>query len=94
MKPAQERLKADLDATAFADLRMPLINNWQAREVRTGADAREGLYQQVPNSVLWTDSMRALAAAGVDTWYEVGAGSVLSGLLRTIVPGAKATAFG
>ena len=42
MKPAQERLKADLDATDFRDLAVPLINNWQAREIRTGAEAREG----------------------------------------------------
>ena len=47
MRPAQERLKLDLDATAFADLACPLINNWEAREIRTGAEAREGVYQQV-----------------------------------------------
>jgi len=94
MRPAQQRLKADLDATAFADLRVPLINNFAAREVRSGAEARAGLYEQVPNPVRWTESMEALAAAGVERWYEVGAGSVLSGLLRTIVAGAKCTPFG
>jgi [acyl-carrier-protein] S-malonyltransferase len=94
MKPAQERLKPDLDGTAFADLRVPLINNWQAREIRTGAEAREGLYQQVPNPVRWADSMRLLAASGVERWFEVGAGSVLSGLLRTIVAGASCTPCG
>jgi [acyl-carrier-protein] S-malonyltransferase len=94
MKPAQERLKVDLDAATFSDLSLPLINNWQAREIRTGAEAREGLYQQVPNPVRWTESMQVLAAAGVERWFEVGAGSVLSGLLRTILPGTKATQFG
>jgi len=94
MKPAQERLKSDLDAIAFANPRMPLINNWRAEEVLTGADAREGLYQQVPNSVRWVESMEKLASLGVDRWFEVGAGSVLAGLLRTIVTGAKATSFG
>ena len=84
MKPAQERLKADLDSTTFRDLAMPLINNWQAREVRGGADAREGLYHQVPNPVLWADSMRALSAVGVARCIEVGAGGVLTGLLRNI----------
>jgi [acyl-carrier-protein] S-malonyltransferase len=91
MQPAQQRLRADLDATEFRDLEMPLINNWQAAEVRTGAEAREGLFQQVPNSVRWIKSMERLAANGVDRWYEVGAGSVLAGLLRSIVPGAKVT---
>jgi [acyl-carrier-protein] S-malonyltransferase len=94
MKPAQERLRPDLDATRFADLNVPLINNWQAREIKTGAEAREGLYQQVPNPVRWTDSMQYLAAQSVDRWFEVGAGAVLSGLLRTILTGAKCTPFG
>ena len=84
----------DLDAAAFSDLAVPLINNWQAREIRTGAEAREGLYQQVPNPVRWTESMQALATAGVERWFEVGAGTVLSGLLRTILPGAKCIQFG
>jgi [acyl-carrier-protein] S-malonyltransferase len=94
MKPAQERLRADLDAIEFRDLFVPLINNWQAAEVRTGGEAREGLYQQVPNPVRWVESMERLAASGVDRWFEVGAGSVLTGLLRTIVPGSKCIAFG
>jgi [acyl-carrier-protein] S-malonyltransferase len=94
MQPAQQRLRVDLDATEFRDLEMPLINNWQAVEVRTGTEAREGLYQQVPNSVLWVASMEKLASFGVDRWFEVGAGAVLSGLLRTIVAGAKGISFG
>jgi [acyl-carrier-protein] S-malonyltransferase len=94
MKPAQQRLEADLHTTRFASLRVPLVNNWQAREVRTGEGAREGLYQQVPNPVRWTESIEYLAASGVDRWFEVGAGAVLSGLLRNIVPGAHCTPFG
>src|SRR6202050_803842 len=94
MKPAQERLRADLDATEFRDLACPLIDNWQAREIRTGAEAREGLYQQVPNPVRWAESIGYLAANGVERWFEAGAGAVLSGLLRSIVPGAKCTPFG
>ncbi|MEO8051888.1 MAG: ACP S-malonyltransferase [Acidobacteriota bacterium] len=94
MKPAQEHLKADLDSTTFRDLTVPLINNWQAWEIRTGAEAREGLYQQVPNPVLWADSMRALAAAGVTRCIEVGAGGVLTGLLRNIDPALAGLKFG
>ena len=86
MKPAQERLRTDLDATEFRDLACPLVNNWQAREIRTGADAREGLYRQVPNPVRWVDSVRCLASLGVTRAWEVGAGSVLAGLVRSIEP--------
>jgi [acyl-carrier-protein] S-malonyltransferase len=94
MQPAQERLRIDLDAVQFRDLDMPLINNWQAAQVRTGSEAREGLYQQVPNPVRWVESIERLAANGVDRWFEVGAGSVLAGLLRSIVPGSKCVSFG
>jgi [acyl-carrier-protein] S-malonyltransferase len=94
MKPAQDRLLPDLQATHFADLRIPLINNWQANEIRTGPEAREGLYQQVPNPVRWTDTIQYLSASGVERWFEAGAGAVLSGLLRTIVPGGRCTCFG
>jgi [acyl-carrier-protein] S-malonyltransferase len=94
MKPAQDRLKADLDATEFRDLRTPLVNNWQAREVSSAAEAREGLYQQVPNPVRWQDTIRLLAARGVTRFIEVGAGAVLTGLLRNIDPTLKGAKFG
>ncbi|MEP6960720.1 MAG: ACP S-malonyltransferase [Acidobacteriota bacterium] len=94
MKPAQDRLKLDLDAATFRDLRVPLINNWQAREIRTASEAREGLYQQVPNPVRWSDSIRQLIASGVTRFIEVGAGGVLTGLLRGIDPSVVGLKFG
>ena len=94
LRPAQERLRADLDATEFQDLRFPLVNNWQAREVRTGAEARRGLYEQVPNPVRWAESMAYLAAQGVTRAVEVGAGSVLTGLLRGVKPAIEGFKFG
>jgi len=94
MEPAQQRLKADLDAATFRDLAVPLINNWQAREVRTAAEAREGLYQQVPNPVRWSESITRLAASGVTRFIEVGAGGVLTGLLRSIDASLSGAKFG
>jgi [acyl-carrier-protein] S-malonyltransferase len=94
MRPAQERLRADLDATDFLNLARPLVNNWQAREIRTGAEAREGLYQQVPNPVRWLESMRYLAGQGVGRFVEAGAGGVLTGLLRTIDGSLAGLKFG
>ena len=94
MKPAQERLAADLNATNFSDLSCPLVNNWQAREVRTGAEARQGLYGQVPNPVRWADSIRYLAAHGIERFIEVGAGGVLTGLLRSIDASLEGFRFG
>jgi [acyl-carrier-protein] S-malonyltransferase len=94
MKPAQERLKADLDSAEFRDLSVPLVNNWQAREIHTGAEAREGLYHQVQNPVRWADSIRLLAQAGVTRLIEVGAGAVLTGLLRNIDASLSGVKFG
>jgi [acyl-carrier-protein] S-malonyltransferase len=94
MTPAQERLRADLDAAAFSDLTYPLVNNWQAREIRTGAEAREGLFHQIPNPVRWSDSIAYLSAQGVERFVEVGAGSVLTGLLRSIDPATSGLKFG
>jgi [acyl-carrier-protein] S-malonyltransferase len=94
MTPAQQRLRADLDATPFQDLERPLVNNWQAREITSGADAREGLYQQVPNPVRWVDTIRLLAERGVAQAVEVGAGAVLTGLLKSIAPSITGSKFG
>lgn len=94
MKPAQERLAVDLGATVFAELAFPLVNNWQAALVTTGADARHGLYQQVPNPVRWTESIRLLHSLGVRRAIEVGPGAVLTGMLRSITSEIQGAKFG
>jgi [acyl-carrier-protein] S-malonyltransferase len=94
MQPAQERLAHDLNAAAFHDLTVPLVNNWQAREIRTAGEAREGLFQQVPNPVRWTETIRYLVAQGVERFIEAGPGAVLTGLMKSIAPSAAAFKFG
>ena len=98
MVPAQQRLKADLDAVEFRDLKIPLVNGWQARLIPigagTGAEARQGLYEQVPNPVRWTQVIRTLASHGVGKCIEVGAGGVLTGLLRNIDSTLEGSKFG
>jgi [acyl-carrier-protein] S-malonyltransferase len=94
MEPAQRRLKADLDATEFRHLATPLVNGWQAKLIRTGAEAREGLDQQVPNPVRWIEVIQKLASLGVGRFVEVGAGGVLTGLLRNIDSGLEGSKFG
>ncbi len=94
MRPAQERLAADLNQTAFSDLCCPLVNNARAQEIRAGADARQGLIEQVTSPVRWTETVRLLAANGCGRFLEVGPGAVLSGLLRGIDPALKGLKFG
>lgn len=94
MKPAQQRMAPELGDAAFDDLDWPLVNNWQAREVRTAAEARLGLIEQIPNTVRWEESIRHLAAQGVNRFFEVGPGGVLTGLLRSIDPALSGFKFG
>ncbi len=94
MTPAQERLAVDLNAVEFRELATPLVNNWRARLIHTGVEAREGLYQQVPNPVRWSESIHKLTSEGVTRFIEVGAGGVLTGLLRNINPKLQGAKFG
>lgn len=94
MKPAQDRLAADLKAAAFEDLKIPLVNNAGAREVRSGADARQGLIDQVTSPVRWTETVRFLAAQGVARQFECGPGAVLTGLAKSIEPSIAGAKFG
>lgn len=94
MLPAQTALKPDLEATHFADLSVPLMNNWQAQLIQSGELARIGLFEQVPNPVRWTESIRKLIELGGSRWIEVGPGAVLGGLLKNIDANHKAIKFG
>ena len=82
MKPAEDRLAADLDAVVFKDLDFPVITNVDARLIRTGEEARDALKRQVSRAVLWTKSMELLKEMAVDACVELGPGKVLSGLLK------------
>jgi [acyl-carrier-protein] S-malonyltransferase len=87
MKPAEERLAADLELTAFTDPRFPVITNVDAKVIRTGAEARDALKRQVSRSVLWTKSMAVMNGLGIGACVECGPGKVLAGLLKRIARG-------
>lgn len=84
MMPAQERLARDLAALSFAEPAVPLVNNVDATVVRSAAVARDGLVRQVSGTVRWQESVERLVREGVDTFVEVGPGTVLSGLIKKI----------
>jgi [acyl-carrier-protein] S-malonyltransferase len=89
MKSAADRLAQDVEATAWSGLTAPLINNAEAKALRTAAEVKASLIRQLPASVLWEDSVRAMHGMGVTTFIEVGPGTVLSGLIKRILPDAK-----
>jgi [acyl-carrier-protein] S-malonyltransferase len=84
MMPAQERLARDLGALSFASPAMPLVNNVDATVVRAADACRDGLVRQVSGTVRWQESVQRLVREGVDTFVEVGPGTVLSGLVKKI----------
>ncbi|MFO0767061.1 MAG: hypothetical protein U0231_09770 [Nitrospiraceae bacterium] len=67
---------------------MPLINNAEAASIQRAEDIRASLVRQLPSSVLWEDSVKAMAKLGVTTFVEIGPGSVLTGLVKRILPEA------
>ena len=88
MQKAADRLAGDLAAITWSDLKMPLVNNAEARAITKAGDIQASLVRQLPSSVLWEDSVKTMAAMGVMTFVEVGPGTVLSGLNKRIQPDA------
>ena len=84
MKPAQNRLAADLQKISFSRPGVPVICNVDAAPVETSESSRDALVRQVTGAVKWNESMQALAARGVQSFIEVGPGKVLCGLMRQI----------
>ena len=86
MRPAAERLRERLAATAFAPPRIPLVSNIDV-EIHTDPQAlREALYRQAFGPVRWVDSVQKMIAMGVGAIVECGPGKVLTGLSKRITP--------
>jgi [acyl-carrier-protein] S-malonyltransferase len=94
MKPAQDRLAADLNSLTFNKPAWPLICNVDASQVEDANDSRDALIRQVIGSVKWEQSMRLLIEKGVQTFVEVGPGKVLFGLMRQIDRSRKCISVG
>jgi len=84
MKPAQDRLAADLHSLGIQKPVIPVVCNVDAELVEDAERARDTLVRQVTGAVKWDPSMRLLLAKGIQTFVEVGPGKVLCGLMRQI----------
>jgi [acyl-carrier-protein] S-malonyltransferase len=84
MKPAQDRLGADLAALAVQNPAIPVACNVDAVLLDDAGRSRDALIRQVTGSVKWNQSMQLLIAQGVERFFEVGPGKVLCGLMRQI----------
>jgi [acyl-carrier-protein] S-malonyltransferase len=84
MMPAQERLAVDLEGLSYGKFTFPIVHNVDAEVNSNEARVCDALTRQVSSPVRWLQSVERLVAEGVDTAVEVGAGKVLSGLVRQI----------
>lgn len=91
---AAEHFAPMLARVSLAAGRAPLVANISADVVTSAEDIRRELEQQLCHSVLWTQSVRQMAALGVSTFVEIGPGNVLSGLVKRIAEGAEAFSIG
>jgi len=89
MATAGERLAGELDGVKLSDLRFPIVNNADAKFLRSAADLRPSLIKQISSPLYWEDSINRMTADGFDTFIEVGPGKVLSGLVKRIARDAK-----
>ncbi len=95
MAPAVDGLREALSEATFADPLFPVIANASGYAVRTGVDAKRLLADQLTAPVRWVACMQAAAELAPGAIFvEIGPGNVLSGLLKRIVPGAKAVTLG
>jgi [acyl-carrier-protein] S-malonyltransferase len=92
MAPVAEAMRPLIDGTPFAEGRVPLVADVDARVLRDPGELRQELVDQICGSVRWVDVVQTLGRAGVTTFYEVGPGKVLSGLIGRSAPGATVIA--
>ncbi|MXQ12573.1 ACP S-malonyltransferase [Microvirga makkahensis] len=94
MQPAADAMREALAAVTVNIPAVPVVANVEAAPI-TGPDAiRDALVRQVTGTVRWRESVAYMAAQGVESFYEIGSGKVLTGLVKRIAAGAAATAIG
>jgi len=94
MQPAADVMAQALSAVAVKSPVVPVVSNVRVRPLSDPAEIAAALVDQVTGTVRWRESIEFMAGAGVTTFFEIGAGKVLSGLVKRIADGASASAIG
>jgi [acyl-carrier-protein] S-malonyltransferase len=94
MQPAADAMAEALAAVSVKAPIVPVIANVKAAPVSDSAEIIRCLVAQVTGTVRWRESAAFMAQSGVTTFYEIGAGKVLTGLVKRIADGATASAIG
>jgi [acyl-carrier-protein] S-malonyltransferase len=93
MQPVADAMAQALAGVTIRKPSPPLISNVVARAVSDPAEIMRRLIQQITGTVRWRECVTYMAREGVTRFYEIGAGKVLSGLVRRIAEGVTATAI-
>ncbi len=94
MAPAADAMGEALERADIAAPVVPVVANVTAAKATEPAEIRDLLVRQVTGTVRWRDCVAAMAAMGCDRFAELGAGKVLTGLMKRNAPDATATAIG
>jgi [acyl-carrier-protein] S-malonyltransferase len=94
MQPAADAMAEALAKVTVRAPAVPVVANVVARPLTEPADIVRRLVEQVTGTVRWRDSVAFMASQGVNAFYEVGTGKVLSGLVKRIAEGATGVAIG
>ena len=86
MKGAGIKLGSELDKISILPPQVPVVSNVTADYVKGPSDIREALVRQVSHPVRWEESVRLMVRDGIKTFFEIGPGKVLKGLIRRIAP--------
>ena len=89
LKPAGEKLAAELDKIQFRDMKIPVVTNVTAEYIQDYRVVKDLLVRQVSTAVRMEDSIRNMINNGVDTFIEIGPGKALSGFIRKISKDVK-----
>jgi len=84
MNPAKAKMKTYLESVKIDDISIPIVNNIDAKIVNRAEDILDGIIRQISGAVRWSSSVRVMIEKGVTRFIEVGAGSVLTGLVKKI----------
>ena len=84
MRPAADKLANDLANLQFNNAVIPVVNNVDVAIAADAAAVKDALVRQLYSPVRWTETIEWLAAQGVTDVLELGAGKVLSGLIKRI----------
>ncbi|MEZ5842223.1 MAG: ACP S-malonyltransferase [Hyphomicrobiaceae bacterium] len=94
MQPAADAMAEALGQVTINAPAVPVVCNVLAAPITDPAEIRKRLVEQVTGTVRWRECVEAMVAAGVGDFYEIGAGKVLSGLVKRIAKEASATPVG